>query len=59
MRGGLFDKSRDLLAELETSGHAEEEVIGADFFPAVFCRTFDFQGTKAFILLKSKKRQRL
>lgn len=26
VRGGLFEKSRDLLAELETMGYADEEV---------------------------------
>jgi len=28
VRGGLFEKSRELLAKLESLGYAEDEVIG-------------------------------
>lgn len=31
VRGGLFDKSRELLAELELLGHAKDEVYYCTF----------------------------
>lgn len=34
IKGGLFERSRELLAELESAGYAENEVVGQYYFSA-------------------------
>lgn len=34
IKGGLFERSRELLSELESAGYAENEVVRQDFFLA-------------------------